>query len=290
MLGICMGALALSLVAGAAGGVAAPRTERMGALSATWAPVGLPAGVRAYLTPIGLSPSEEARLVEARRTGGIDPFAPGHPLPYGRYRAHLVGFSAFAGHRVVIGQAEVLVDSPVSYRLSASLDPRASGHLRIGWSSASFGDGMPPEAPVAPPPVSKPSPILTPKDGAEMVEIVMVQSRVQPVVLAWISPDCGLCRSLHPTLTRAGQNARGWTLVTGDALALEKGLSAKHLKDGGPFVTDRYPTVRRFERGQMISEASDPIVDYWIEKKDDRDIARWAKHDVSIVDVQRGKA
>jgi len=35
----------------------------------------------------------------------------------------------------------------------------------------------------------------------------------------------------------------------------------------------------------MISEAPDPVVDHWIEKKDAADLDRWARQDVSVADL-----
>lgn len=279
---IAVGALALAHLSGDHGFEhVPPPKERMGGYGATWAAT-LPSGLQAFLTPHGLSRPALEDLALHRRHGQ-DPYGMGRAIPAGTYRAHVVDFRT--GHPTILADADVRVDDRSDHRLGLTSGGPA-GRPRLTWSSTwsavpHFGADPAPR-----PARTAKGNVITPKDGAELVEIVSVESRIRPVVVAWISNECGLCQALHPTLMRAGSGARGWVLVAGDAEALERGLAPEHLREGSPFTTDRYPTVRRFEGGRLTSEAPDDVVDHWIEKKDAHDLDRWARYDVSVVDAQ----
>jgi hypothetical protein len=304
---------------------APPRTDRMGALpgpgfAASWVEAEPKPGCSAWLVPVEASDLEQ-RQAEIARSAGRDPFAEGHLLAPGTYAVTVVergrvvplhetlwvavpGTYALTRLREPDGKLRVAwsvtrADRPAEWlRLdptTATWTPQGVLDPALGFPLASprYGRATLPVAEEVPTKVKRtvaarivPDSTVRPRDGAQMVDVVTRRSQACPVMVVWTQADCALCHALMPVLRAAARTAgTRWVLVTGEGLRLEKGLPAEHLDEASPWVTDRYPTVRRFERGEFISEAPDTVVDYWIQSGDARDLARWAQHDVSVADL-----
>ena len=298
-----------------------PPRDSMGALpgatfTASWMEAEPKPGCTAWLVP-STATAIERRQAQVARQAGVDPFGEGHLLAPGTYAVTVVEQG-----RVLPLRETLWVAVPGTYALTRLRDP--DGTLRITWSvtrpdrpaewlrldpatatwtpqgvldpavgfplaSPRYGQATADFADRVQTKVNArvlPDATVYPRNGTHLVEVVTARSQTCPVVVVWTQKDCALCHALRPVLHHAGRSAgTDWVLVTGDGLRLEKGLPPEHLDDASPWVTDRYPTVRRFERGQFVSEAPDTVVDYWLTSGDHRDLARWAQHDVSVADL-----
>lgn len=283
--------------------------ERMGSLpalipGASWAELRNPGpACHAWLVPVGLN-ATETKMLDLARTRE-DPYGPGKTLRKGPYEVHVVE----ANQHTLLPE-RLLVEGPGTYQLIRTRGP-SGFQVRWGIALPSGADvplvydgrtktwSVPTAAvlnPIPPPSqqesfaavdrVRPTADILRPQDGAEMVRTILRESRKRPTVMVWSQPGCPLCESLEPILKEAAKlPGRRWVIVKGEDVAMEVGLTVEQIADGSPWITDRYPTVRRFENGRLAGEATDRIVDYWIESGDARDFARWVESDVSIADL-----